>query len=233
MGKTRLEAFSDGVIAIIITIMVLEMRAPEGADLASLERLLPIFLSYVLKFCPRRHLLEQPPPPASHRPTRDRRDPLGQPSLAVLALARAVRDGMDGGEPLRAAAGGALGAGHDDGRRRGLHPDRRPHPAPRTRVATACGSRERSQGRDVSGDLRRGDCALVCEPVGVSRALRRGGAHVAGARPPHRAPTHQRRAGPWTGQARPKDVPYVSRAAYLAPGRRGSGRTTRDRSADA
>jgi len=50
MGKARLEAFSDGVIAIIITIMVLEMRAPVGADLASLKPLLPVFLSYVLSF---------------------------------------------------------------------------------------------------------------------------------------------------------------------------------------
>jgi uncharacterized membrane protein len=50
MGKARLEAFSDGVIAIIITIMVLEMRAPHGTDLASLRPLLPVFLSYVLSF---------------------------------------------------------------------------------------------------------------------------------------------------------------------------------------
>ena len=50
MGKARLEAFSDGVIAIIITIMVLEMRAPVGTDLASLRPLLPVFLSYVLSF---------------------------------------------------------------------------------------------------------------------------------------------------------------------------------------
>ncbi len=50
MGKARLEAFSDAVIAIIITIMVLEMRAPHGTDLASLGPLLPVFLSYVLSF---------------------------------------------------------------------------------------------------------------------------------------------------------------------------------------
>jgi len=50
MGKARLEAFSDGVMAIIITIMVLELRAPEGASLASLQPLLPVFLSYVLSF---------------------------------------------------------------------------------------------------------------------------------------------------------------------------------------
>jgi uncharacterized membrane protein len=50
MGKGRLEAFSDGVIAVIITIMVLEMRVPQGADLAALKSLLPVFLSYVLSF---------------------------------------------------------------------------------------------------------------------------------------------------------------------------------------
>jgi TMEM175 potassium channel family protein len=50
MTKTRLEAFSDGVFAVIITIMVLEMRAPHGIDLAALRPLIPIFLSYVLSF---------------------------------------------------------------------------------------------------------------------------------------------------------------------------------------
>ncbi len=50
MGKQRLEAFSDGVIAIIITIMVLEMHVPRGADLQALRPLLPIFLSYALSF---------------------------------------------------------------------------------------------------------------------------------------------------------------------------------------
>jgi uncharacterized membrane protein len=50
MEKTRLEAFSDGVLAIIITIMVLELKVPHGADIEALEPLLPIFLSYVLSF---------------------------------------------------------------------------------------------------------------------------------------------------------------------------------------
>jgi len=50
MEKNRLEAFSDGVIAIIITIMVLELKAPEHADLAALKPKLPVFLSYVLSF---------------------------------------------------------------------------------------------------------------------------------------------------------------------------------------
>jgi uncharacterized membrane protein len=50
MGKARLEAFSDGVLAIIITIMVLELRVPHGSDWLSLQPLLPVFLSYVLSF---------------------------------------------------------------------------------------------------------------------------------------------------------------------------------------
>ena len=50
MDKGRLEAFSDGVLAIIITIMVLEMKAPHGATLSELRPLLSVFLSYILSF---------------------------------------------------------------------------------------------------------------------------------------------------------------------------------------
>jgi uncharacterized membrane protein len=50
MEKGRLEAFSDGVIAIIITIMVLELKVPHGNDLAALHPLVPVFLSYLLSF---------------------------------------------------------------------------------------------------------------------------------------------------------------------------------------
>ena len=50
METNRLEAFSDGVLAIIITIMVLEMKVPHGADFAALKPMLPVFLSYVLSF---------------------------------------------------------------------------------------------------------------------------------------------------------------------------------------
>jgi uncharacterized membrane protein len=50
MGKGRMEAFSDGVIAIIITIMVLEMKVPHGDSFESLAPLVPVFLSYVLSF---------------------------------------------------------------------------------------------------------------------------------------------------------------------------------------
>src|SRR5436190_11910284 len=50
MSKGRLEAFSDGVVAILITIMVLELRVPHGADWEALRPLLPVFLTYVLSF---------------------------------------------------------------------------------------------------------------------------------------------------------------------------------------
>ena len=92
MTKGRMEAFSDGVIAIIITIMVLELKVPHGADLAALRPLVPVFLSYVLSFVylgiywnNHHHLLH------AARPRR-RPDPLGQPAPAVLALAVPVRD---------------------------------------------------------------------------------------------------------------------------------------------
>jgi len=50
MGKGRLEAFSDGVMAILITILVLELKVPHGGDLAALRPLLPVFITYVLSF---------------------------------------------------------------------------------------------------------------------------------------------------------------------------------------
>ena len=50
MGKGRLEAFSDGVIAILITIMVLELKIPHGDDLRAIAPLLPVFLTYVLSY---------------------------------------------------------------------------------------------------------------------------------------------------------------------------------------
>ena len=50
MGKNRMEAFSDGVLAIIITIMVLELKVPHGEELATLAPLVPLLLSYVLSF---------------------------------------------------------------------------------------------------------------------------------------------------------------------------------------
>jgi uncharacterized membrane protein len=50
VGKSRLEAFSDGVLAIIVTIMVLELKVPSGETLSALQPLVPVFLAYVLSF---------------------------------------------------------------------------------------------------------------------------------------------------------------------------------------
>src|SRR5499425_989584 len=50
MTKGRLEAFSDGVLAIVITIMVLELKVPHGSDLEALRPIVPVFLRYVLSF---------------------------------------------------------------------------------------------------------------------------------------------------------------------------------------
>ena len=91
LGKGRIEAFSDGVIAIIITIMVLELRPPEGTTLEALRALGPVFVSYVAELRVRGHLLEQPPPPVPGRPRRRRAGAVGQPVPAVLAVAAAVR----------------------------------------------------------------------------------------------------------------------------------------------
>jgi uncharacterized membrane protein len=80
MGSTRLEAFSDAVIAIIITIMVLELRAPHEPRLEALVPLLPVFGSYVLSFIylgiywnnlwlvPDKRIEQAVPPKASARP---------------------------------------------------------------------------------------------------------------------------------------------------------------------
>src|SRR4051812_48775062 len=50
MGKGRFEAFSDGVLAILITILVLELKVPHGADFEAIRPMLPVFLTYVLSF---------------------------------------------------------------------------------------------------------------------------------------------------------------------------------------
>src|SRR5665213_2411789 len=50
MSKSRMEAFSDGVFAVLITIVVLDLKVPQGADWAALSPLLPVFLTYILSF---------------------------------------------------------------------------------------------------------------------------------------------------------------------------------------
>ena len=121
MTKGRLEAFSDGVIAIIITIMVLELKVPHGDRAADrCGRSSPVLLSYVLSFVylgiywnNHHHLLH-----AARQV--NGRDPVGEPAPALLAVADPVRDRLDGREPLRGRAGRALRRRAADGRRRVL-----------------------------------------------------------------------------------------------------------------
>jgi len=87
MNKGRLEAFSDGVLAVIITIMVLEMKSPRGTDLAALLPVVPVYLSYVLSFVyvgihwnNHHHLLH----------ACERGGSLGKPAPAVLAFNHSI-----------------------------------------------------------------------------------------------------------------------------------------------
>ena len=100
MGKARLEAFSDGVLAIIITIMVLEMKVPHGTGLAALAPLIPVFLSYVLSFVyigiywsNHHHLMHS-------GPTCQRENSVGEPAPIVLAFTDTIHDRLDGREPF-------------------------------------------------------------------------------------------------------------------------------------
>jgi uncharacterized membrane protein len=102
-----MEAFSDGVIAVIITILVLELKVPHGE---SIERSAPVsrILSYVLSFIyvgiywnNHHHML--------HATRRVRARAVGEPASPVLAVAGPVHDGMDGREPLFAAPSALYG----------------------------------------------------------------------------------------------------------------------------
>jgi hypothetical protein len=96
MGKDRLAAFSDGVIAIIITIMVLELKVPHGSDWSALKEVAPAFASYVMSFIYLAIYLEQPSSSDPYGPAGRRAHSLGQLSPAVLAVARSGCDRLDG-----------------------------------------------------------------------------------------------------------------------------------------
>lgn len=101
MGKSRLEAFSDGVLAIVITIMVLGLKVPHGASWQSLLRLIPACFGYVLSFIyiwiywNNHHHVLQACKPASLQAGHGRH-PLGQPASAVLVVPFALCHSVDG-----------------------------------------------------------------------------------------------------------------------------------------
>src|SRR5262249_13779822 len=105
MKKGRLEAFSDGVLAVIFTIMVLEMKSPNGRSLASLRPVIPVLLTYILSFVyigiywnNHHHLL--------HATQRVNGATLwARPPSSSLAVAGSIRDRLDGRESFRFLAG--------------------------------------------------------------------------------------------------------------------------------
>ena len=155
MPTNRLEAFSDGVLAIIITIMVLELNAPEGPTLTDLaESAEPADLPAELRL--HRHLLEQPPP---HVPAVQggHRTVLWANLTAVLALALPVHHRLDGGVRFRP---------HPRGRLRLTAPRGR---APTTRCSSASSRRGRGLGpaRGARPDLKGKSAAGL--PLGIAR----------------------------------------------------------------
>ena len=161
MEKNRLEAFSDGVLAIIITVMVLELKVPHGSDLTALKPLLPVFLTYLLSFIYRWDLLEQPSSPAQSGSQGDRRHHVGEPPSALLAVALPLRHRLDGREPLHTCAHRALRRGDAAGGNRLLH------------LAEYCPVRSGSRRRVLAAISRR----RAARPSGaISRASSRPGA---------------------------------------------------------
>ena len=183
----RLEAFSDGVIAIIITIMVLELKVPHGADLAALRPLIPVLVSYVLSFVylgiywnNHHHMFH-----AAER-VNGRILWANLHLLFWLSLVPFVTGWM-GENDFAAVAGRALRgvllmaglAYFVLARRLTAHHG--------TRLEAGAGHRQGRQGNGVARHLRGGHSAVVSSTVDRFRALRGGRADVVRPGPPHRA----------------------------------------------
>ena len=115
MDTSRLEAFSDGVIAIIITIMVLELKVPHGAGPGRVAAAGAGVPELCAELRVRGNLLEQPPSHAARHGEDQRRGAVGESAPVVLAVADPVRHGVDGRESLCGAADGRLWRGAADG----------------------------------------------------------------------------------------------------------------------
>ena len=229
----RLEAFSDGVLAVIITIMALELKAPEGGEWGDLKARLPALLFYILSFTFVGNLLEQPPSPAARRPPGNRRGDVGQPAPAVLAVAHPGADRVGRraphqdrpGRDLRDRGPGLGGGLHDPGP--GDHPRRRQLLAGRDR------DRQRHQGPHLAAGLRGRDRAGVRVPVDRLRPVRRGGGDVVHPRPPPQPGEHgrrylSRRSGRQRGPASPRcSGPGPASGASRGPARRRGTRAAR------
>ena len=161
MTKARLEAFSDGVIAILITIMVLELHVPHEATWSAL-RPAGAGLSHLRpQLRVPRHLLEQPSPHAARRRPHQRQGAVGESAPAVLAVADSVRHRLDGTEPLRAHPHRRLRHRPDVRGHCVLHPGAhaRRRAGPDSRLARAI-------GRDCKGKM-----SVVLYAIGIGLAF--------------------------------------------------------------
>ncbi len=186
MTKTRMEAFSDGVLAIIITIMVLELKVPHGADAAALRPLLPIFFSYVLSFVyigiywnNHHHLLH-----AAHQ-VNGRILWANLHLLFWLSLVP-VRDRLDGRESFRGRARGIVRRGSAPGRSRLLSVEQSAHSTSRTRLNAGQIDRIGQEGNVIRRHLCGGDSCVILATVDCLRLVCSGGRYVAHSRPTYR-----------------------------------------------
>ncbi|PYX43611.1 MAG: hypothetical protein DMG83_16740 [Acidobacteria bacterium] len=108
MSTSRVEAFSDGVIAIIVTVMVLQLTHPAQPTLAALVRQSPIFLSYALSFSRGRHHVGQPPSSDPRGARGERAPAMGEPQPAVLDVPDPVCNGFSWAQPACALSGVTL-----------------------------------------------------------------------------------------------------------------------------
>ena len=180
MGKNRLEAFSDGVIAIIITIMVLEMKIPHGDSLTTLAPIAPVFLSYILSFVyvgiywnNHHHML--------YACTRVTGRILWANLHLLFWLTLSVRYRLDGRESLRRRALRALRWGTACGGRCILDSSTGHHCSPGAGLAAAGCDWPRLEGQDFTRGLSVRDCFYVPLAVGCASAIRGGSADVVGA----------------------------------------------------
>jgi hypothetical protein len=185
MHKTRLEAFSDGVIAVALTIMVLDMKVPHGNDFEALIPVLPVFVCYVLSFVMvgiywnnHHHMLHA----AQHV-----NGTILWANLHLLfwlTLIPFVTGWMGENHfaPRPVALYGAvlLMAGV------AYYILERADSTPRSGLGAGARARPRLQGQNFRRDLPDRDCALLRQPVGRRRPLCAGSPDVAGARSPHR-----------------------------------------------
>ncbi len=189
MGKNRMEAFFDGVVAIIITIMVLEMKVPHGDSIETLSPLIPVLLSYVLSFLylgiywnNHHHMMHAP---------------------SLLAIARSVHNGLDGRKPFRGVAGSCIRCGAADGRDRVLDTAATDHRLAGRRLGPEKSHRQRLERQALSGSLCRRNHLSVSVAMGIGGDLRVRCAHVGRSGQTHRA--HSRRKGniasPCSGRA--------------------------------